>query len=393
MKSNKKIYIIALAATGEGISGSDRIFIEFARHWSKTHLVTIITSAEGYQMCKRLKHKKSANIKFEVIQLQIKNFIINYLQKIIASIKWSFSKKDLDISYIYSASEFWMDSLPGFLLKLKKRRIKWIATWYQTAPNLLKGFSETQRENHYRISALLYWLMQLPIKPLIKKYADFVLVNNEEEHKQFANLKKQKRTVVVLGAVDTDKISKIKSRNSNLPQKYDAVFQGRFHPQKGVVELVEIWKKVADVIPSAQLVMIGDGPLMKTVKSKVKSLKLEKNVKLFGYLFDGPEKYKIFSQSKLVVHPSFYDSGGMASAEAMAFGIPAIGFNLKSYKSYYPKGMIKVSVGNLNAFADKVNYLLKNEKLRNRIGKEAETEIMARWSWEKRAEEVLRKIT
>ena len=38
-----------------------------------------------------------------------------------------------------------------------------------------------------------------------------------------------------------------------------------------------------------------------------------------------------FSFGKVVSHPAFYDSGGMASAEAMVFGLPCVGFKLKAF--------------------------------------------------------------
>ena len=34
----------------------------------------------------------------------------------------------------------------------------------------------------------------------------------------------------------------------------------------------------------------------------------------------------------------------LVAQEAMAFVIPCVGFNLKAYESYYPKGMIKVPI-------------------------------------------------
>ena len=138
--------------------------------------------------------------------------------------------------------------------------------------------------------------------------------------------------------------------------------------------------------------MIGDGPLMQDVRDKIQDLGLQKNIKLFGYLFDGPEKYEIFSRSKLVVHPAFYDSGGMASAEAMAFGIPVVGFDLKAYESYYPQGMLKVPVGDLSAFGDAILKLLDNDDFRRAEGENAEKMIFSKWSWNKRTSEVLDKI-
>lgn len=376
------IMIFAMAAQGKGISGSDRIFIEFARRWSKKHQVEIYTSESGKRMCTAL------NLPARVIIHSYPFGFLEYLSKILFGIYLGFKLKPEDGDMVYSASEFWMDSLPAFIFKLRLSKIKWVASWYQTAPNPLVGFAEGKRQERYRWKALLYWSTQLLIKPLISRFADFILINNENEKRHFQGI--EKKLIVVLGAVDIDLISKYIKKFSKLSKIYEAVFQGRFHPQKGVVELIKIWKLVVNRLPKAKLIMIGDGPLMEKVKEEIHNLELENNIELRGYVFDGDEKFKIFAQSKIVVHPAFFDSGGMASAEAMAFGLPCVGFDLKSYNSYYPEGMLKAMVGNLDAFANEIVNLLLDKKYRNSVGKEASEMIKLNWSWDKRARDILK---
>lgn len=395
MKSSKQFIFFALAASGQGISGGDRIFIELAKRWSKQYPVTIYLWEEGYQMCKR--QGLDPRIKYEVVRSKWLNrfgFLGNYIALIILGIQLGFtiSLNNTSKTVIYSASEFLMDSLPCAILKRRFKESTWLASWFQTAPNPLKGFTYGERENTYKMSAFLYWLAQLPIKPLIANTADIVLVNNEDEKKQFPALHLKKKVFVLIGAVDLKKIDAFKKTNKQVKKIYDAVFQGRFHPQKGVLELVEIWRKVVDKRKDAKLVMIGDGPLMEDVKVKIKELGLENNIELPGFVFDGAKKYTLFAQSSIVVHPAFYDSGGMASAEAMAFGLPAVGFNLKSYESYYPKGMVKAKINDINDFTKKVLSLLEDRKKRATIGKEAMDQIYIYYSWDVRAEQLLQII-
>ncbi len=381
----------ALGALGRGLSGSDRIFMEFARRWSREFHINIYLWTEGYEMCQR-QNLKNKNISFKVSLMKPwkdMGFIINYIARILEGVRLGLTLKLTNNSdtFLYSASEFWMDSFPALILKLRyPKLVTWVAAWYQTAPNPLIGFAEGQRQERYRWKALLYWLVQLPIKPLISRFADFILINNENEKRHFRGF--EKKLVVVLGAVDIELISKYIKKFSKLPKIYGAVFQGRFHPQKGVIELIKIWKLVVDKIPKAKLVMMGAGPLMNKVKEEIKHLNLEKNIELKGFMFDGDEKFIIFAQSKIVVHPALFDSGGMASAEAMAFGLPCVGFNLKSYLSYYPKGMVKIKIGDLNAFANAVLRLLANQEYRENVGEEAFEMINRNWSWDQRAKEI-----
>lgn len=391
-----RFHIIAIAALGKGLSGGDRIFIELGRNLqNKGHKVTIYLWEEGLKMCKSQNLTGVNFVVWKVGKIAKLGLIFTYFFRIFNSLIKSFflSLDNNSNTIIYSASEFWMDSLPAFILKLRFPDVIWVAAWFQTAPNPLFGFSEGKRQTIYRLSAFYYWLMQFPIKPVISKFADFVLINNEKEKKQFPKFDKQNKTLVLLGAVNTKEIEVWIHENSLSKIKdYDAIFQGRFHPQKGVVELIEIWKMVTEELPKAKLAMIGDGPLMKDVKAKIEELNVTKNVKLFGFVFDGSKKYNIFSKSKIVVHPSFYDSGGMAAAEAMAFGLPGVSFDLPALKSYYPQGMLKAKIGNLEDFVEKIMQLLTNQAIYNKLSNQASRLIELEWNWQKRTDQFLTKL-
>lgn len=391
MSQIRSIDVIALAALGQGLSGGDRLFIEFSRRWSKLARVSVIVWEEGLMMCKRENLDKHVTYNLiKVGNVGKLGFFVTYFYRIILGIKFALEYSFTPNSIVYSASEFWMDSLTAFLIKLRYPKVIWAAAWYQTAPNPIRGFAK----GRYRLRALAYWLAQLPIKPIINKFADHILVNNSSELSQFSRPNSLGRVHVVIGAVDTDKIEKFMLHNPKPKDlKYLAVFQGRFHPQKGVVELVRIWKIITTNLPKAKLAMIGDGPLMDEVKREIKSNNLENNIDLFGYLSDGDKKYKIFNNSKFVLHPAFYDSGGMASAEAMAFGLPCIGFDLESYYSYYPQGMLKAKIGDLDGFAKLITEMNSDKSKYKIISKQAEKLIFSKWSWNQRALEVFNNIS
>lgn len=397
-KSGRRLefHIIAMATYGRGLSGGDRIFIETFKRIGESFPVYIYAWEEGLAICKREGFKSAKYILWSSRFWSRLGFFINYFARVVIA-SFNSLRIELDNSsdiVIYSSSEFWQDTFPAAILKLRYPKTRWIATWYQTAPHPFKGFREGGRVKLLpNLRAFLYWFVQKPIKPLIQKYADFVFVTSEPDRSNFPTQNKKGEVYVIKGGVDIEKAKRFINKFRKLPKIYDAVFQGRFHPQKGVVEMIETWKLVVEKKKNANLAMIGDGPLMEDVQSKIISEGLDKNVKLFGYVFDGPEKSKIFCQSKMVVHPSLYDSGGMAAAEAMVFGIPCIGFDLKSYKTYYPQGMIRVKKGNKKAFANAVLKFLSNERFRKSIGKEAQEMIYSRWSWNARAQDVVTLVT
>lgn len=373
-----------MATYGKGLSGGDRIWIEIVKQLKDKYQTSIYLWEEGKVIAEREGLNKNF-VLWSAKKWARFGFIINYFARICISIFNSLVLK-IDNSpetIVYSASEFWQDSLPAVILKLRYPKIKWVAAWYQTAQNPFYGF---------RLRTFLYWLVQQPIKPLICKFSDLVIVNNESEREEFPMLNQKNKVFVILGGIDLEKINQYRKQYKNIKKIYDGVFQGRFHPQKGVVELIDIWKAVVVKKPDSKLAMIGDGSLMNEVRKKIKDNHLENNVILFGYLFDGPLKYKIFAQSKIVVHPALYDSGGMAAGEAMIFGLPAVGFNLPAYDSYYPEGLVKVSLGDLGEFAQKVLELLDKPYLRQNIGKKGVEMLEKNWSWKIKTENLVKFI-
>ena len=217
----------------------------------------------------------------------------------------------------------------------------------------------------------------------INHFADIVYITSDPDKKLFP----RKKTIVIRGGVDTSISQKYFQNSKNTTKIYEAVFLGRLHPQKGVIELIDVWNNVVSVKPNAKLAIIGDGNLEPLIKQKINKLGLNKNITLFGFQ-DGDKKYQIFQQSKTVVHPAIYDSGGMAAAEAMSFGLPGVSFDLEALKTYYPKGMIKTQCFNLELFANNILQLLDNKKLYLQYSKEAKELIEQHWSWQTQAEKI-----
>ncbi|MDQ3239092.1 MAG: glycosyltransferase [bacterium] len=381
---------IANAAVGNGLSGSDRIFIELARRWvASGHRITTCVWEDGYKMCQRENLNSVSYNKWYIGNLKNLPFILGYFYRILSGIWYSIIFKmpyHDGQTYIYSCSDFWQDSLPASILKLRFPKSKFIGSYYLTAPNPLVGFYEGKRLKLPSLKSTLYWLQQKPIHFILTKMADFVFVTSEPDALKFTN------TVVVKGGVVVDQAKVFTPTFRTDDKQYEAIFQGRFHPQKGVLEMIEIWNLVIKHKPKATLNMIGDGPLFKECQSKINYLNLSKNIILKGYIFDGDEKFQLFKESKIVVHPAVYDSGGMAAAEAMAWGVPGVSFDLEALKTYYPKGMIKVPFGDFQEFAFQIIKLLDDPSWYSQNAHDARDLVLEEWDWDKRAAVVLSQL-
>lgn len=378
-----------------GLSGGDRITIECIKRWAKAgHKIRLFIGRSGQLMYERYDVKEIENIEFIMTssflfeKYSAIRIILFELLALIGGCKSALKLKPLSKrnDVIFSTSDFWPDAISGFILKLRNREVKWIVGFYLFAPK------PWQKDSPYkgvrRLIGLLFWLSQIPIYWLVKRYADMVFVTSEPDVAKFITKRRgRNKIVVVRGGVDIKAPAKVPEPKK---KKYNAVFIGRFHPQKGVLELIDIWKRVVEKKPKAKLAMIGEGSLMGEIKLKIKEERLEKNIDLLGFL-DGIPKIRVFKSAKIVVHPATYDSGGMAACEAMAAGLPGVSFDLEALKTYYPKGMLKTAKFKLEEFADNIIKLLDDKAVYQKT--KAEALAWAReWDWDRRAEEILGEI-
>lgn len=396
----KKIIFIANNNVGRGFSGGDRIFIEFVKNWADKLEIIFFGSEEAIKIAKDRNiqevkiietSKRARYDDLNSVCLAAKH-IARRTKRGIAAIR---KNHDLlqDFDYVYSVSDFFPDLIPALYLKLKNKKMKWMAGFYLFAPNPLAKDSPYKGKN--RAKGFFYWLSQRLAYWLIRRFADFVFVTSEPDAEKFVTKKRDKsKIIVVRGGVDLAESEKWFSSGEVVPpeeRKYDACFVGRLHPQKGVLELIDIWKKVCQEKNGAKLAIIGNGPLEEKIKDKIFRHNLEKNIDLLGFR-DGAEKYEIFKESKMILHPAIYDSGGMAAAEGMAWELPAVSFDLGALKSYYPQGMLKASRFDLEDFAKNIISLLEDEKLYKKISEEALALVREKWDWRKRAEEIFESI-
>jgi glycosyltransferase involved in cell wall biosynthesis len=404
-----RICFIANNNIGYGLTGGDRIFTELLKRWSTLASLQLMGSREASDIVRRygaeVPFLKTADTNkrpdFGIIGL-----FLHTWRRVRAGIRGlrAYQEQLKDTDVIYSVSDFYPDFYPAYLMKRRNPKILWIAGYYLFAPP--PWAKVTPYTGMQRIRGLIYWLMQRTSYYLINKYADKVFVTSEPDVRYFVNAKRSRdHVIVVQGGVDVSaseewlgeqaKREKLKVETRNLKletgdcpppsKKYDACFIGRFHYQKGVLLLIDIWKKVCERKADAKCAMIGNGPLEEEARAKIKALGLDNNIELLGFM-DGERKFDVFKQSKIMVHPATYDSGGMAAAEGMAWRLPGVSFDLEALKTYYPQGMVKIPCFEQQQFADTILCLLADAEFYEEQARLAHELILEVWDWKKRAE-------
>ncbi len=396
--SKSKRFLVSAVSTGAGssnpgFSGGDRIATELIKRWAALgHRFVVVTGRSGALTFARYL-KEGPRIHFrQVIRW---TFTRQTLATLLFAAVWSFVAGIVSISdisrmnpdIVWSTSDSIADTVVAWLVKVRCKQSRWISSWYLTAPNPFDPSSPYKGTARPR--GLTYWLQQRMSRAILTRHSDMVFVTSEPDKEDLiSDGYPGDRIVVVMGGVDLSLIESV-AAPTNRPN--DAVFLGRFHYQKGVLELVEIWKQVVSRKRDAKLLMIGVGPLESKVRSKIAREGLDRHITMKGFL-DGAEKISLLKACRVVVHPATYDSGGMAACEAMACGLPGVCFDLPALRTYYPRGMLKAACFDTREFALHVVSLLENQELYERIRQEA-IQWGREWDWEKRSPEILGKVT
>jgi glycosyltransferase involved in cell wall biosynthesis len=388
----KTVFIIANWAQGTAFSGGDRIFIEMARYWQTKPDIAprLLVSEEGATFCRRY---RLTDVRQEIWSParwtrwgMPLNLLLRTLYGLWRAVNLTIPSGE---TVVYSSSDFWPDALPALFLKLRRPKIRWIAGFYLFAPYPLARNSPYA--GRARLRGLLYWLVQRISYAVIYRWSDTVCVTSDPDVAAFISpTRGPSRVVVVQGVVDvTDADAYLVSDGvrSVSARRYDACFVGRLHFQKGVLELIDIWRAVVDARPSARLAIIGTGSLESAMRDKLSRLGLLPNVDVLGFR-DGTDKYEIFKDARIMVHPATYDSGGMAAAEGMAWGLPGVSFDLPALVTYYPRGMLKARSGDMQDFARLVLELLDNPEMYEQVSRDARHLISQVWDWKRRAPKV-----
>ena len=106
-----------------------------------------------------------------------------------------------------------------------------------------------------------------------------------------------------------------------LEGKYVVGHIGRMVPQKNHEFLIDIFGEISRKKKNAQLVLIGDGPLIEKIKEKGKYFGLEEKITFLGLRRD---VNKIMQAFDVFVFPSIFEGLGIVTIESQAASIPTI---------------------------------------------------------------------
>jgi glycosyltransferase involved in cell wall biosynthesis len=144
----------------------------------------------------------------------------------------------------------------------------------------------------------------------------------------------------------------------------------RFRAERGHALLVEAFAKVSRELPSARLVLVGDGPMREAIARRVQELGLKERVEFAGAV---PEIWPALAEADVFATAPVAEAAGIAIMEAMAAGLPVVAPNVGGIPELVEPGRTGelCRPGDPDDLARALLDLLRDRQRRERMGAEA----------------------
>ncbi len=105
------------------------------------------------------------------------------------------------------------------------------------------------------------------------------------------------------------------------PDTQGILHVGSLRDEKNHAGLLEVFRKVIDIVPDVALLLVGEGPLRPAIQKQIHRLALDKSVRLLGKRQDATELMQL---GDVFLFPSLSEGLSVAMMEAAAVGLPIV---------------------------------------------------------------------
>lgn len=306
--------------------------------------------------------------------------LVQHIPEFVSHIVEFAEKKGCRYDLIHS--HYWMSGIAAMALKKE-----WDAPIIQMFHTLGKmknriARSPEEHEGDYRLNG----------EQQVLDNADAVVIATPAEKSQLEFLYKAERvpTFIIPPGVDTSRFYPIPADEAREcvglhPNDHMILFVGRIEPLKGIDTLLQAIVKLQEMgtikCCNQYVVIIGGNSENEAARANSEMIRLQKMCVDIGIgdlvLFLGNRSQDAlpyyYSAADMVVMPSHYESFGMVALEAMACGTPVVASQVGGLAFLVKDGETGYVVpsDNPEALAEKLNALLQNRDLREKLGKQA----------------------
>ncbi|HBI17097.1 MAG: Glycosyltransferase [Candidatus Moranbacteria bacterium GW2011_GWF2_34_56] len=226
----------------------------------------------------------------------------------------------------------------------------------------------------------IYFVLKPFIRMIWKKSS--AVVSNSQGLKELALKTSQNQKVdIIFNGIDINDFYPEKSIQRN--DKFIITLGGtRITERKGINYLIQALSLLVSKYPNIFLRLVGEGNEKENLISLTKELKLDNFVEFVG-LIPREKIAPYYQEAKLFVLPSLNEGMSNAMLEALATGLPIVATETGGTTELVEDGIngLIVKMKDSKDLADKIEMIIKDEKLRVRMGEESRKKA-EQMSWE-----------
>ena len=186
----------------------------------------------------------------------------------------------------------------------------------------------------------LKWLKSSSIK--------FIAISKNQSE-EFQNLSTRKPDEIIHWGID--------DRSESKPERdIDLLGVGSLIPLKNYSLFIQLVGEISKTNQNIKCKLVGEGPELNKLKALAKAIGEEKNIEFTG-LLSRQRVLELMQRSKILIHPSKFESAGFVFTEALLNGMNIVSFNV-GYAQEHPKWSI---AGDEKDFVDNTIRLLSSK--------------------------------
>jgi len=158
-----------------------------------------------------------------------------------------------------------------------------------------------------------------------------------------------------------------------LPKKDPfALYVGRIDPEKSLHILLKAFTRTLDKLPSAKLVIVGDGSDKQRLEQLAKKLNIADSITFTGRII-GDDIAQIYRAARLFAITSTTETQSIVLMEAMASGLPAVAVRAGAVPELVKDNQsgFLCDPGDITAIAHGITKILEDPKLQKTMGKQS----------------------
>lgn len=180
--------------------------------------------------------------------------------------------------------------------------------------------------------------------------------------------------------------------NEPASKTYDGVYVGRFHPDKGFLDLPIVVARLKKLL-GRQVNVAVCGSLqfnrhLRKFQDTVRALGVQRDITMLGRL-PKSELYSTMRRAKLLLYPSYVDSFSITILESLSLGLPVVAYDIDAVRMIWAgrKGVFMTPVGDPEGLARLSAAVERDSRLETagKAMKNQSARLVEQYTWERAA--------